>query len=123
VLTDHRAISVTSGRHWKVHAEFLRNVPALNKKVRADGSGSVAFGNVPSWSIVPGGFAFGFGAMYGMQFVLLFLGDPRRRSGVRAHGSVQARTAAGALARFNACGQIDAVVSVFEPNARAAWWG
>jgi hypothetical protein len=72
VLTDHRAISVTSGRHWKVHAEFLRNVPALNKKVRADGSGSVAFGNVRSWSIMPGGSAFGFGAMYGMQFVLLF---------------------------------------------------
>jgi hypothetical protein len=72
VLTDQRAISITTGRHRTIHAEFLRNVPILNEKVRSDGSGSIGFGNVRSWSVPPAESGFGIWGAHLMPFVLLF---------------------------------------------------
>ena len=59
VLTDRRALTITERRTRMVNAVFLKDVPFLNKRIRDDGSGSIAFGNVRSWALVSGEMAFG----------------------------------------------------------------
>lgn len=57
ILTDRRAITVTTLLGHRVASALLHDIPTVSKSVRTDGSGTITFGSASAWGDVawPGG--------------------------------------------------------------------
>ncbi len=49
-LTNQRVLILTTMRSRQLHTLFLNQLPSINKFVRHDGSGTLAFGSSPNWA-------------------------------------------------------------------------